>query len=212
MMLAASTGATLPLLLTSQRVEQDMSECAAPETAWASAISFCESYRQAWNAREPDRLLALTHPDVVWEDPTIPSGVARGHAEARRWLSSLWRAFPDLVFSFADSKTNSPADGILLSQDGSRIAAAWDCEGTHSRQIHRLGWKLPRGQIRLRGVDIYSIEGGLARRIQTTADMMMAARQLGALPPRGSMMERLMMLAGGLSVVFGRLGKRSPAR
>jgi nuclear transport factor 2 (NTF2) superfamily protein len=74
-------------------------------------------FLEAWNAHDPERLLAVATEDVVWEDPFIQGGSLRGRAALRDWLSLIWRAMPDLRFELVGEP--------FISQDGTQLAAAW---------------------------------------------------------------------------------------
>ena len=80
------------------------------------AREFAGRWRTAWNSRRPDEVLALCAPDVAWEDP-LTEGRERGPIAVRRYLESLWGAFPDMELTgprrrCAPSKrAGSPAAG-----------------------------------------------------------------------------------------------------
>jgi len=58
-------------------------------------IKLDEEFIAAWNARDPDRALALLSEDAVWQDVASPEPM-RGKAAIRPYLQGWFTAFPDL--------------------------------------------------------------------------------------------------------------------
>jgi len=62
------------------------------------ARGFAESYVEAWNSHDADRIEPLVTQDVVWLDPALPEP-ARGVHEVKDLMRGAWVAFPDLRFT-----------------------------------------------------------------------------------------------------------------
>ncbi len=155
---------------------------------------FCGLYLEAWNSHVPDRVLALATEDVLWEDPTIPGGRARGHAEVRSWLVSFWRAFPDMTFAFLDGASHEQPDALYVSGCGRRVAAPWRCHGTLLGPLDPPGFAPTGRKLELAGVDLYAFRGGRVCHVRTITDLQDAARQAGLLPRAGGAGERIAVL------------------
>lgn len=136
----------------------------------------------AWNSHDPEQLLALATEDVLWEDPFILGGTLRGKAALREWLTSLWRATPDLRFELLGEP--------FISLDGTQLAAAWKGMGRFTGVLDPPGFAPTNGVIEMTGVDIHEFEGNLVKRVHTETDAMAMGRQIGAAPLPGSGAER----------------------
>lgn len=141
-------------------------------------------FLEAWNSHDPERLAWLTTDDVRWEDPYIhPSGVLHGKNELRAWLTSTWRAFPDLEFSLIGEP--------FVSLDRRRGAALWHGKATNTGPLDPPGFAPTGAVVEMSGCDVHAFRGGLLARVVTTTDVTSVARQIGAAPPPNSFGERL---------------------
>jgi SnoaL-like domain len=140
----------------------------------------------AWNSHDPQQLLALATENVVWEDPFIVGGTLRGKAALRDWLTSLWRATPDLRFELLGDP--------FISLDGTRLAFAWKGTGRFTGVLNPPGFAPTNSVIEMTGVDIHEFEGNLVKRVHTETDAMATGRQIGAAPLPGSGGERFGVL------------------
>lgn len=175
----------------------------------AFARRFAARYLEAWNAHDAGALLALAAPDVLWEDPTIRGGVARGQDEVRVWLASFWRSFPDMAFEFLDAAGPDAPDAWFRSSGGRRLAAPWRCRGTNLGPLDPPGIGPTGRRVELVGVDLYSFRGDRLAHVRTIVDGADAARQLGLLPRADGWLVRTAALAQRLGRPFRRLGRRS---
>ncbi len=156
-----------------------------------SARYFADNFLAAWNSHDPERLVALSDPAVRWEDPYIPGGQLDGHDALREWLTSTWRALPDLTFEW---------DGPLhLAADGHSVMAAWSGVATMTGPLDPPGFA-PTGQrVQMSGVDTHWVRNGRLVRVRTVTDVMAVARQIGAAPEPGTMAERAGVLVQRLA-------------
>jgi predicted ester cyclase len=106
---------------------------------------------------------------------------AQGMAD---WFTELYDAFPDLVFELVD----------LVAQ-ADRVAVRWRAWGTFTGP-GRMAGLVPNGRrLDLAGVDYAWVADGLIAKVVSYYDTGAVARQLGALPPAGSVPERAALAA-----------------
>jgi steroid delta-isomerase-like uncharacterized protein len=162
------------------------------------AHEWFETFVAAWNSHDPEALLRLSAPDVLWEDPLIvPTGRLQGREALRDWLESVFQAFPDIVFDW---------DGQpFVSADGTEVAAPWRASARMTGTLSPPGFAPTAAPVEATGVDIHAFRDGLLSRVRTTTDVHAWAVQMGAAPPAGSAGERL-------GVVFQRLTARRMRR
>jgi steroid delta-isomerase-like uncharacterized protein len=150
------------------------------------ARQWAQKFVEGWNSHDPERLLALATDDIIWEDPFIPAGNLRGKTALREWVSSLWRAMPDLRFELIGEP--------FISLDGSQLAAAWKGTARFTGPLNPPGFAPTKGVIEMTGVDIHEFDGELVKRVHTETDVMDLGRQIGAAPTAGSRAERFGVL------------------
>ncbi|NKQ56157.1 nuclear transport factor 2 family protein [Amycolatopsis sp. K13G38] len=76
---------------------------------------FATDWFDAWNSRDTDRVLALVHPDVIWEDSAFWREPIEGRKNVRAYVERIWQIMPDVEFEEIQSFT-APSDGrgVLL--------------------------------------------------------------------------------------------------
>jgi ketosteroid isomerase-like protein len=143
-----------------------------------------------WNAHDLDGVLALVTEDIVWEDPSI-DGTARGLADARRYIESLFRAFPDIAWAM-------PA-GLFVSLDDDReivkVGQPWTCRGTALGPIDPPGFAPTGKPFELEGFDVWDLQrsDGRVRQVVSHYDALEFTRRVGLMPARGSGGERVLV-------------------
>jgi steroid delta-isomerase-like uncharacterized protein len=148
------------------------------------ARDWAEQFLDAWNSHDPERLAALSTADVRWEDPFIhPSGVLQGRDELRGWLTSIWRALPDLRFRLVGDP--------FISLDGTQLGAAWAGTARFAGPLDPPGFGPTGSVIEMAGFDVHEFRDGLVSHVVTTTDVTAVARQIGAAPPPNSLGEKL---------------------
>jgi steroid delta-isomerase-like uncharacterized protein len=150
------------------------------------ARAFAERWRAAWNSRRADDVLALCMPDVAWEDP-LTEGAQRGAQAVRRYLESLWDAFPDMSLEWVESP--------LCSVDADRIACRWRMTATMLGSLQPQGFAPTGRRLDAEGIDVFGLEGGVVRSYHGFFDARAMAQQLGLLPASGSATERIAVAA-----------------
>ena len=87
------------------------------------ARDFAERWQQAWNSHVPDRVTQLCTEDVAWDDPLTDQPL-RGRAAVAEYLTSAWRTFPDLTFTWPE--------GPYTSFEQVKLACHWRVTGASS--------------------------------------------------------------------------------
>jgi ketosteroid isomerase-like protein len=74
---------------------------------------FVDRWAAAWNSHDPDTVMSLMHPEIVWEDLVFWPRVIHGHEELREYVDAIFRVMPDVHFDEVQVFT-APADGRAL--------------------------------------------------------------------------------------------------
>jgi predicted ester cyclase len=142
-----------------------------------STEAVARAYFDAVSRRDLDAMAA------VWEPGSLDvlHGVAelRVPEDLRGWFGGLFAAFPDWRFEVLD---------VLAS--GEKAAVRWHATGTFDGSARFQGL-IPNGKsIDVEGCDVLTVRGGRVVRNDAYLNGAEMARQLGALPPEGSLPER----------------------
>ena len=97
----------------------------------------------------------------------------------REWFETLFRAFPDWKFEI-----------LNLVAEGERAAVEWRATATFDGDARFEGLEPNGAKLDIQGCDMVTIRDGRISRIDAYASGTEIARQLGALPPQGSVAER----------------------
>jgi steroid delta-isomerase-like uncharacterized protein len=130
---------------------------------------------RAWNDRALERFVSRLDENVIWDDPAMLYGPARGRAAVRKFSESVLRAFPD--FSY---RVREP---ICIAQSGSRCVVPWEITATHTGRLDHLGFAPTNQVITMRGVDVLEMTDTKVTRIETYFDVVPAAVQALRLRP-----------------------------
>ena len=142
---------------------------------------FAERWLAAWNSHDPDTLLALMTEDIVYDDSAWPRTM-RGHADVREFLTTTWRALPDLEFRLAD--------GPFIRPGAPQAAFSWTGTGTFSGPLDPPGFAPTGATITMDGFDLHEYRDGKVCRLRIVFDMMDVGRQIGVVPKAGSRAEK----------------------
>jgi steroid delta-isomerase-like uncharacterized protein len=164
------------------------------------AVDFAERWQKAWNERTPERVTDLCTEDVRWEDP-LTEHPERGRAAVAEYLRLVWRAFPDLTFTWPE--------GPYASFRGVKLALHWHVTGTMLGPMDPPGFAPTGRRIALDGVDLLEIRDGLCCAYSGFFDVQSVARQIGAAPAPGSRAERV---AVGFQRLLAEIERRRRAR
>jgi steroid delta-isomerase-like uncharacterized protein len=168
-----------------------MAEAAVATVGDLSVEEFTRDYLDAWNSHEPDRLLALMAPDIVYDDSGWPRTM-RSHADVREFVEHAWTAFPDLRFELLEGP-------YLLGENKS--AFWWRGTGTLTGPLAPPGFAPTGKRFDIDGADFHEYRDGRVGRLRIVFDVNGASQQLGLVPLPGSRAERL-------AVAVQRLGRR----
>lgn len=132
---------------------------------------FAEDWLTAWNSHDTERIFALLHPDITWDDPVFWYEVLHGREAMRPYLAKIWEAMPDVAFTEIEHFANA---------DGTRGLVLFEQSG------HGPGRLDPSREFRTHGCDIFlAFRDGLLIHYLAAYDVVGMLEQLGALPPRG---------------------------
>lgn len=145
-----------------------------------SAKQVATAYFDAIAARDLDAMCAVWKPGSLdhfygMQELTVPDGL-------REFFGNMFRAIPDFEMTVLD-----------MVAYGNKAAVRWGATGTFTGPGKFEGLKATGARIELEGCDLLTIEDGLVveNRAYTNATEM--ARQLGAMPPVGSLGEKAML-------------------
>lgn len=77
----------------------------------------------AWNSHRTEDVLALLHPDIVWDDTVFWPRVIEGKTDMPRYIDAIWTVMPDVRFTEVQFFT-APEEGralYLFRQTGSAL-------------------------------------------------------------------------------------------
>jgi steroid delta-isomerase-like uncharacterized protein len=157
---------------------------------------FTARYKAAWNACDTSAIAELITDDIVWADPAMAQP-ARSVAEVQEFMRVSFRAFPDLHFGEPDPP--------VVAVAGEEILWAWNMQGTHRGPLEPPGFAPTGRQMRIDGVDQWTMRDGRIARYRAYYDLNDLARQLGIVPAPGSTAERGMV---ALQRLQARLARR----
>jgi ketosteroid isomerase-like protein len=129
----------------------------------AFAIDFDRRWSAAWNAHDPDAVVALLAPDVEWFESGVRR-VLRGHGETRRRVETDFRTMPDL---------RGETLQLFVDEETAAVAIHWRLTGTYDRTR----------PVSFDGVSLWRFAGPLLVRVQMIYDVADAAAQAGVPAP-----------------------------
>jgi ketosteroid isomerase-like protein len=136
----------------------------------------------AWNAHDTDAIIACLHEQAVLEDPTAPDGAYRGHGAIADWARSVFRASPDFHLELLEE---------WVAPGGATMSTYFKASATFTGPFEPLGLAPTSGSIEWLGMDRNEIREGKLARHQIFYDLSGISREMGALPRRGSLGERV---------------------
>jgi steroid delta-isomerase-like uncharacterized protein len=152
----------------------------------ASAKQVATAYFDAMATRDVDAMMEL------WESGAY--GYMYGMASLRapdgyrKWFGNmLFRAFPDLAIEVLD-----------MVAYGEKAAVRWRATGTFAGPARFEGLEPNGARVDFEGLDLLTIRDGLIRENRAYTNATEIARQLGAMPPAGSVGEKAMLGAVNL--------------
>ena len=145
----------------------------------ASAKQVATAYFDAIKARDVDAMAAVWKPGSI--DHFYGMAELRVPEDLRAWFGNLFRAFPDFVMEVAD-----------MVAYGDKAAVRWTATGTFTGPGKFEGLTATGSRVELEGLDLLTISDGLIVENRAYTNAMEMARQMGAMPPAGSVGEKAM--------------------
>ena len=157
--------------------------------------SVARAYFDAVARRDVEAMAACWQPGSL----DLIHGVAelRVPEDLRTWFGNLFAAFPDFRFEVLDVVTT-----------GEKAAVRWHATGTFDGTGRFEGLLPNGGRVDVEGCDVLTVRDGLVVHNDAYMNGAEMARQLGALPPAGSLPERAMTGALNLKTRLGARLKR----
>ena len=146
----------------------------------ASAKQVATAYFDAIAARDLDAMAECWEPGSV--DHLYGMADLRVPEDLRRWFGNLFQAIPDFSMSVVD-----------MVAYGEKAAVRWSATGTFDGSVRFEGLAATGAKVAMEGLDLLTIRDGLIRENHAYTNATELARQLGAMPPAGSMGERAML-------------------
>jgi steroid delta-isomerase-like uncharacterized protein len=153
-----------------------------PLSPGSARALFERIYEQLLNERDVRHIPTIFTEDIEFRDDAWPE-IMRGHADVERFLSSLWRAMPDLRFELVE--------GPYLAEDGRHAAARVRVEGTMTGPAEPPGFAPTDARVTAEFAAFYELEGERIKRERVILNMNDVGVQMGAAPAPGSRGERL---------------------
>jgi steroid delta-isomerase-like uncharacterized protein len=135
------------------------------------------AYFEAVGRRDLDAMHGFYAPDGVGEIHGVVE--LRASDTYRPWFANLFAAFPDFEFEILD-----------VVATGEKAAVRWRARGSFTGSARFEGLAPNGAQLDVQGCDVMTIRDGRIQRLDAYMNAAEMARQLGALPPRGSLPER----------------------
>jgi len=149
-------------------------------TGKQSAKQVATAYFDAIAARDLDAMMNCWQPGGYGHiygmaDLRAPDGY-------REYFGNMFRAFPDFTMSVLD-----------MVAYGEKAAVRWGATGTFTGPGKFEGLTATGARIELEGLDLLTVRDGLVHENFAYTNPTELARQLGAMPPAGSVGERAML-------------------
>lgn len=156
---------------------------AAPQPlSHESARALIERNYSLLNEHDAGHIRTVFTEDVEFVDDAWPESI-RGHAQMERFLTTLWRAMPDLRFELVE--------GPYLAEDGRHAAALVRISGTVTGRFDPPGFAPTGARVTTEFGGFYEFEGERLKHGRIIVNMNDVGIQIGAAPTPGSRAERL---------------------
>jgi len=146
----------------------------------ASAKQVATAYFDAIKARDVDAMAEVWKPGSL--DHFYGMATLKVPADLKAWFGNLFRAFPDFAMEVED-----------MVAYGDKAAVRWRATATFTGEGKFEGLTATGARVTLEGLDLLTIEDGLIVENRAYTNATELARQLGAMPPAGSIGEKAML-------------------
>jgi len=162
----------------------------------ADAATVGRTYFEAVGRRDLDAMTALYEPGGTGEIYGLVE--LRVPDTYRAWFGNVFSAFPDFKLEIVE-----------LVADGEKAVVRWRATATFNGTTRFEGLEPNGASVTIRGCDVLTVREGRIQRNDAYLNGTELARQLGALPPAGSVAEQAMTAALNLKTrLAGLLDRR----
>jgi steroid delta-isomerase-like uncharacterized protein len=135
----------------------------------AELQEFIDRYNAAWNAHDPEAIVAMHTEDSVFENH-VTGDVNIGREQIGKAIRGIFSVFPDLSF---EGRRQYIREDLVVQE--------WTARGTHEGTMTRAGIQVPPTgrKVKYKGMDVIPIENGLVARKDVYSDSITLLRQLG---------------------------------
>jgi predicted ester cyclase len=147
------------------------------------AGQFLQRLHAAASAHDAAGVAALCHDEVVWEDPAAPETLHGRDAVLRFHRDIMFPALPDARIELID--------GPYLALDGRGVAARLRISGTMTGPLSPPGFAPTGGLLAFETAEFSHFRDGLLVQHTVVLNMLELARQIGAVPPAGTLGARV---------------------
>jgi steroid delta-isomerase-like uncharacterized protein len=144
-----------------------------------SAKQVATAYFDAIRKQDIDAMAAVWRPGST--DHFYGMAELRVPEELKQWFGNLFRAFPDFEMVVED-----------MVAYGDKAAVRWSATGTFTGEGRFEGLTATGARVELEGLDLLTIKDGKIVENRAYTNAMEMARQMGAMPPAGSIGEKAM--------------------
>lgn len=137
----------------------------------------------AWDALDAEAVADTCTDDIVWIDPSVPYPV-RGRKELVKLINNFATSYPDLKISRVSEPIPSPVEPLAI--------ARYTMTGTLTKDWPYTNLAATGHSMEVRCVDEWRFRDGLLAHNVTIYDCLHTARQLGIVPPPGSIGSKIM--------------------
>jgi predicted ester cyclase len=162
----------------------DVPRAAAERLHTTSTRALFERIYELLNEHAACHIPEVFTEDVEFRDDAWPDQI-RGHAEMEHFLTSLWRAVPDLRFELLQ--------GPYVLEDDRHVALRVRVGGTATGPYDPPGFAPTGARVTTEYGGFFELEGSRIKRGRVIVNMNEVAMQIGAAPARGSRGERLLV-------------------
>jgi steroid delta-isomerase-like uncharacterized protein len=169
------------------------------KTKSPSAKQVATAYFEAIKARDVNAMAECWKPGSV--DHFYGMADLRVPEDLKQWFGNLFRAFPDFLMEVTD-----------MVAYGNKAAVRWHATGTFTGPGKFEGLTATGASVDLEGLDLLTIEDGKIVDNRAYTNAMEMARQMGAMPPQGSVGEKAMFGATNARTAVAGMIKRARER
>jgi steroid delta-isomerase-like uncharacterized protein len=158
------------------------------ETATRESISdeevreLARRWDAGWAARSADQVVDCCTDDILFEDPSLPESL-RGKPAFRAQIQNFLDAFPDIEIKQEDIHRSLDHPDVGTSR--------WRLRGTLRGTLQPRGFAPTNQRVEIEAMALVEMRDGHISRIRQFYDTADFARQIGAGPPRGGLLEEI---------------------